>query len=184
MKIKLKDKLFDYRFAKKEDADIINKFDKIINNHKEDSKYYLRHNKKNILKTISEGNKIIVVFYNHKLVAWATLFLDIKEKHLLNWNLTLKNSKKSGILATAAVSKKYRGYGIQKFLIKKRIDYLKKKNMKFAFVGASPENEYSLNNIKSFGFKFIKKIVIKHPKIINKKQVMCDQVHYNYRLKL
>ncbi len=184
MKIKLKDKVFSYRFAKKEDADIINKFDKIINSDKEDSKYYLRHNKKKILKNISEGNKLYLVFYNNKLVAWATLFLVIKENHLSNWNLPLKKSKDAGILARASVSKKFRGYGLQKFLIKKRLEYLKKKNKSLAFVGADPRNKYSLSNIKSFGFKYFKTVVMNKEEIVNQKKIIVKESVDNYRLRL
>jgi len=184
MKIKLKDKIFDYRFAKKEDADIINKFDKRINSDKEDSKYYLRHNKKKILKNISEGDKLYLVFYNHKLVAWATLFLIIKEKHLPDWNLSIKKSKKAGVLARASVSKKFRGYGLQRFLIKKRLEYLKKKNKPLAFVGVDPRNKHSLKNIKEFGFKYFKTVVISNEKIVNQKKVILKESVDNYRLKL
>ena len=146
MKIKLNDKIFNYRFASKKDIDTINRFDIKINKDKEDKRYYLKHDKKKLSRNISNGNKIYLVFYNNKLVAWATVFTTIKEKYYPNWCLNSKTSKYAGILAATAVSKEFRGYGIQRFLIKKRLEYLKKKGKKYAYVGAVIGNKYSHNN--------------------------------------
>jgi len=184
MKIKLKDKIFEYRFATPKDVNKIYRFDRRINSVQEDHQYYYSHSPKNILKKMSFGNKIYMVFYKSRLIAWATIYTSIDKKRISNFNLSLADSKKSGLLCAAAVSRKYRGYGIQKFLIKIRIDYLKKKHIKFVFVMVSPGNKYSLNNIKLFGFKFVKKIISEKPEIINHKRVMVPNIDYNYRLNL
>ncbi len=183
MKIKLKDKIFNYRFATKRDIDEIYRFDQIINKDLDDKKYYQLHDKENLLKKLNSG-KIIVVFYNNTLVAWAIVFTTINEKSFSNLELTSKTSKFVGFLAATAVSKKYRGYGLQRFLIKKRLDYLKTKNKKFAFIGVDPNNNYSINNIKESGFRFLKEVTMDHRVLKNNKIVIEKEVYQNYKIKL
>lgn len=57
-------------------------------------------------------------------------------------------------LRLCVVHPKYRGLGLQKFLIQKRIDFLKTKKAKHVNVWIKPENTYSLNNCIDMGFKF------------------------------
>lgn len=155
MKKKLKDKVFNIRLATEKDIDTINNFDKnIFRTVNRD--FYNRHNKKNILKNLKRG-KIFLVFYKNKLVSWAAIILEGDKKYCYNYNLTEKEIKNSGCLVAASVSKRFRGYGLQKFLIEKRLDYLKKNKIKFALISVHPENKYSLNNIVLTGFKFVRK---------------------------
>ncbi len=155
MKIKLKEKTFNYRFSNEKDIDIINNFDKNIYQNV-DKKIYNRHNKENILKNLKRG-KLFLVFYNEKLISWAGIILETDPKYCSYYNLSEKEMKKSGCLIATAVSKRYRGYGIQKFLIEKRIEYLKKINRKYALICVHPDNKISMKNILKNNFKFIKK---------------------------
>lgn len=156
MKIKLKDKIFTYRFAKEEDIDIINKFD--INIYRQvDHRIYFRHNKIKLKNMMSYGRKIWVIFYKDKLVAWTGIRLRLDKDEAKDYNLTEKQIEKSADLVATAVSSRFRGYGLQKFLIKERVKYLKKINMKYALTDVNPLNVHSEKNIIDCGFKFTKK---------------------------
>jgi ribosomal protein S18 acetylase RimI-like enzyme len=156
MKIKLKDKTFTYRFATEKDIDTINRFD--INIYKKvNHDFYFRHTKKILKNMISKNRKIMLVFFENKLVAWAGIKITAEPFYAKIYNFTEKQLSQSSVLIATAVSPKFRGYGIQKFLIKKRIDYLKKKGKKYFLHSAHPENEHSINNMLKSGSKFIKK---------------------------
>jgi GNAT superfamily N-acetyltransferase len=160
MKIKLKDKIFTYRFAKEEDIDIINKFD--INIYRKvDHRIYFRHNKIKLKNMMSNGRKILLVFFEEKLVAWAGVIVTASKAYATDYDFTEKQMEEAGALVATAVSPRFRGYGLQKFLIQKRIEYLKKLKKKYALVDIHPLNKYSENNIVDFGFKFIKKAKIR-----------------------
>ena len=160
MKIKLKDKIFTYRFAKEEDIDIINRFD--INIYKKvNHDFYFRHNETKLKNMMSNGRKIWVVFYEDKLVAWTGIRLRLDKDEAKDYNLTEKQIEKAGALVATAVSQKFRGYGLQKFLIQKRIEYLKKIKMKYALTDVNPLNKHSEKNIIACGFKFTKKARIR-----------------------
>lgn len=61
-------------------------------------------------------------------------------------------------LRSCIVKPKYRGRGLQKKLIKERLQYLSDRTS-VAKVSALPHNVYSINNLKSLGFKFEKEKV-------------------------
>ncbi|HOZ35606.1 MAG TPA: GNAT family N-acetyltransferase [archaeon] len=156
MKVKLKDKIFTYRFATEKDIDIINKFD--INIYRQvNHDFYFRHTKEILKNMISKDRKIMLVFFDKQLVAWAGIKIKAEPFYAKIYNFTEKQLSKSSVLIATAVSPKFRGYGIQKFLIKKRIEYLKKKGKKYFLHSAHPENKYSINNMLESGSKFIKK---------------------------
>jgi len=155
MKIKLKDKLFTCRLAKEEDIDLINKFD--INIYKQvDHHWYFRHTKKKIKNMMSNGLKIWVVFYGEKLVAWAGIVLNMDKTWSSDYNLSEKQMADVGGMVATAVSPRFRGYGLQRFLIKERVKYLKKIKMKYVVTDVNPKNKPSENNIIACGFKFTK----------------------------
>lgn len=156
MRIKLKDKVFTCRFATEKDIDILNRFD--INIYRKvNPDFYFRHTKKMLKKMMSSGRKIWVVFYKDKLVAWAAIGLKINKEEAKNYNLTEKQIEKTADLFAAAVSPRFRGYGLQRFLINKRVDYLRKLKKKYALINVNPLNKYSEKNIKDCGFTFTKK---------------------------
>lgn len=160
MKIKLKDKIFTYRFAKEEDIDIINKFD--INIYRKvDHRIYFRHNKIKLKNMMSNGRKILLVFFEEKLVAWAGVIVTASKAYATDYDFTEKQMEEAGALVATAVSPKFRGYGLQKFLIQKRIEYLKKIKMKYALTDVNPLNKHSEKNIIACGFKFTKKARIR-----------------------
>ncbi|MFA5745539.1 MAG: GNAT family N-acetyltransferase [archaeon] len=156
MKVKLKDKTFTYRFAKEEDIDKINRFD--INIYKQvDHRFYFRHNKIKLKNMMSNGRKLWLVFYGKRLVAWAGIVLDMDKTWASDYNLSEKQMAQVGDMVATAVSPKFRGYGLQRFLIEKRIEYLKKIKKKYVVTDVNPENKISENNIIACGFKFTKK---------------------------
>ena len=156
MKIKLKDKIFTCRFATEKDIDVINRFD--INIYKKvNHDFYFRHNKTKLKNMMSYGRKIWVVFYGDKLAAWAGIRLRLDKDEAKDYNLTEKQIEKAGDLVATAVSPGFRGYGLQKFLIKERVKYLKKIKMKYALTDVNPLNVHSEKNIIDCGFKFTKK---------------------------
>lgn len=156
MKLKLKDKIFTYRFATEKDIDILNRFD--INIYKKvNPDFYFRHTKKMLKNMMSCGRKIWVVFYKDKLVAWAGMGLQINKEEAKNYYLTEKQIEKAAVLLAAAVSPRFRGYGLQRFLINKRIEYFKKIKLKYALINVNPSNKISEKNIKDCGFTFTKK---------------------------
>lgn len=58
-------------------------------------------------------------------------------------------------LRGCVVHPKYRGMGLQRKLIKKRIEFLKQKGSRHVNVWVNPENSYSMNNVIAEGFKFV-----------------------------
>ena len=106
---------------------------------------------------ISDNRKIMLVFYKNKLVAWGGLFSKVNEKYGKIYNLNKKELEQSAVLVAAAVSKRYRGYGIQRFLMQKRIEYLKKQNKKYILNSVHFDNNYSISNTLDMGFKFKRK---------------------------
>ena len=156
MKIKLKDKIFTYRFATEKDIDTINRFD--INIYRKvNPDFYFRHTKTRLRNMMSYGRKIWMVFCKDKLVAWTGIALNLEVTNAKDYNLTEKQIEKAGDLVATAVSPKFRGYGIQQFLLKERIKYLRKIKKKYALTDVNPKNIYSLRNIEATGFKFTKK---------------------------
>lgn len=156
MKIKLKDKIYTYRFATEKDIDVINRFD--INIYRQvNHDFYFRHTKEILKNMISKDRKIMLVFFENQLVAWAGIKITAEPFYAKVYNFTEKELFQSSVLIATAVSPKFRGQGIQKFLIKKRIEYLKKKGKKYFLHSAHPENRYSINNMLESGSKFIKK---------------------------
>jgi len=153
MKVKLKDKTFTYRFATEKDVDIINRFDKRIFTEAT-TRFYFRHPKKMLIRMMQNGGRIIVVFFKERLVAWAALTTRITDKSGKPNKIKRKDYNKYGFIMAAAVSKRYRGNGIQKFLIKKRIEYLKKHNKKYVLNCVNPKNQYSVANTFASGFKY------------------------------
>ncbi len=112
---------------------------------------------KNFFLTNLKRGKILIVFYKDKLVSYSGIILETNKKYCFNYNLTEKEIEKSAVLIATSVSKRFRGYGLQIFLIEKRISYLKKIGVKYALICVHPENKYSLKNILLTRFKFIKK---------------------------
>lgn len=156
MRIKLKDKVFTCRFATEKDIDTLNRFD--INIYRKvNPDFYFRHTKTMLKKMMSSGRKIWVVFYKDKLVAWAAIGFKINKEEAKNYNLTEKQLEKAADLFAAAVSPRFRGYGLQRFLINKRVDYLRKLKKKYALINVNPLNKHSEKNIKDCGFVFTKK---------------------------
>ena len=156
MKIKLKDKIFTCRFATEKDIDVINRFD--INIYKKvNHDFYFRHTKTKLKNMMSYGRKIWVVFYEDKLAAWTGIRLRLDKDEAKDYNLTEKQIEKAGDLVATAVSSRFRGYGLQKFLITERVKYLKKIKMKYALTDVNPLNVHSEKNIIDCGFKFTKK---------------------------
>jgi ribosomal protein S18 acetylase RimI-like enzyme len=156
MKITLKDKTFTYRFATEKDIDVINKFD--INIYRQvDHNFYFRHNKTKLKNMMSDGRKIWLVFFENKLVAWAGIVLSMDKTWSSDYNLSEKQMEEAGDLVAAAVSSRFRGYGLQKFLINQRVDYFKKIKKKYIVTDVNPLNVHSEKNIIACGFKFTKK---------------------------
>lgn len=69
--------------------------------------------------------------------------------------LKVYKSKVNAFLCRAGVLKKYRGKGLHKILLKKRIDYCKMYNIKNLYTYTSIENIRSANNILKNKFKLI-----------------------------
>jgi ribosomal protein S18 acetylase RimI-like enzyme len=171
MRTKINNKTFNFRLASEKDIDIINNFDKYVY-ATIDNRFYHRHTKiklKNMLKI----GKIFLLFDKEKLIAWSALLLDLKESYFSMYDLPKTQINNSGVLVATAVKKRYRGNGIQSFMIKQRIEYLRKINRKYALVSVHPDNKASIKNIKENNFKFIKKG-------INVK----NNVNYYYSLKI
>ena len=79
MKVKLKDKIFNYRFAKKEDINRCLYLEKIIANGP-NSKIYLGYEKKDLMHNLINKNKILLLFHKTKLVAYSNLELSNKDR--------------------------------------------------------------------------------------------------------
>lgn len=155
MKTKINNKVFTFRLANEKDIDTINNFDKYIY-RTVNKEFYYRHTKKK-LKNMLKIGKIFLLFDKERLVAWSGILLALKESYFSMYELPKNQINNSGVLVATAVKKRYRGLGIQSFMIKKRIEYLKKINRKYALVSVHPENKASIKNIKENNFKFIKK---------------------------
>ena len=158
MKVKLKDKVFNYRFAKKEDINRCLYLEKIIANES-DSNLHLSYNKKDLIHKLVNKNKILLLFYKNRLIAYSNVELSNKDR--LNWIDEFDIKKKFfcfvGYLGGTRVSSNFRGYGIQRFFIRKREEYLKKIGCKLSLITVHPKNKYSLNNIVSSNYILIKK---------------------------
>lgn len=156
MKIKIKDKIFTCRFATEKDIDAINKFD--INIYRKvNHDFYFRHTKTKLKNMMSNGRKIWLVFYKDKLVAWAGIVLYMDVNWASDYNLSEKQMLDVGDMVATAVSQRFRGYGLQRFLIKERVKYFKKIKKKYVVTDVNPKNKPSENNILACGFKFTKK---------------------------
>lgn len=59
-------------------------------------------------------------------------------------------------LRSCVIDKKHRGNSLQKFLINRRIDYLKCIGKNNCNAWVNPKNIYSLNNLIEEGFRFVK----------------------------
>jgi GNAT superfamily N-acetyltransferase len=158
MKVKLKDKVFNYRFAKKEDINRCVYLDKQVCKNTNPN-FHDGYTKAELLRGIESINRTIVVFYKNKLVAFSQV--EFARDDRLNWidefNLSKKDFLKSGYFGGTLVASKYRGYGIQDFFIKKREDYIKKVGCKYSLVSVHPKNKFSLNNIVSYNYILVKK---------------------------
>jgi ribosomal protein S18 acetylase RimI-like enzyme len=155
MKKIINNKIFNFRLANEKDIDIINNFDKYI--YKTiDKRFYFRHTKIKLKNMLKQG-KIFLLFDKEKLIAWSSIILKLKESYLSIYGLPKNQINNTGVLVATAVKKRYRGNGIQSFMIKQRIEYLKKRKRKYALISAHPENKASINNIQKNNFNFVKK---------------------------
>lgn len=67
--------------------------------------------------------------------------------------------KKTVHFESAAVSEAFRGYGLQKRMIKEALEILKLKEFLFYLATVHPENTASLKSLKEFGFKEIGRLI-------------------------
>jgi GNAT superfamily N-acetyltransferase len=84
-------------------------------------------------------HKVFAVFVGEEMAAFAVV----------------NNPRGHWVFRQCVVDRKWRGNGFQRLLIEARLDYIKSKGGRKVTVGIDPKNTKSLNNILSYGFKFV-----------------------------
>ncbi len=127
----------------------------VINNFKEDEKgYFLPFKKEIYLRILNDPIKdgeIYGAFIDNKMVAWIFLSVSNRMKELKQKipNLEGKCADIDGVI----VLPEYRGYGLQKILVKYLEERAREKEISNIIAEVTFGNVYSLRNLKDLGYE-------------------------------
>ncbi len=103
---------------------------------------------------------IFLTYYKDRPIGYSFVYCfkednEFKQNFLKYCKLSKKDIELTAELAGAGILEKYRGYGLQSYLIKLRENYLKDIDYKFVVISAHPDNIYSKRNIVLNNYKFV-----------------------------
>ncbi|NCP72137.1 hypothetical protein GW835_01970 [archaeon] len=157
--VKLKDKLFKTYKINKSEVYIFKKLHLEILK-KTPKEFDFPYDYELLKKDFDYKSAIFLTYYRDKPIAYSFVYCFKEDnKFKENFKKYCKISKKDMDLtaefAGAGVLKKYRGHGLQDYLIKLREGYLKSINYKYSVISAHPDNLYSKKNILKNDYKLI-----------------------------
>ena len=127
----------------------------VIDNFKEDEKgYFLPFKKETYLRIVNEpidDGEIYGAFIDNKMIAWIFLSVSNRMKELKQMipNLEGNCADIDGVI----VLPEYRGYGLQKTLVKYLEEKAREKGISNMIAEVTFGNVYSLRNLKDLGYK-------------------------------
>ena len=105
------------------------------------------------LKELLKNDTHIYVYKNNDEVISSSMLIPSTEKDLKKFGIDL-DYKEVVDYGTEVVSEKYRGNGLQQYMLDELEKISKKKGYKYAITTIHPDNIYSINNILKNGFEF------------------------------
>ena len=127
----------------------------VINNFKEEEKgYFLPFKKESYLRIVNnpmDDGEIYGAFLDNKMIAWIFLSVSNRMKELKQMipNLEGDCADIDGVI----VLPEYRGYGLQKILVKYLEKMAREKEIKNIIAEVTFGNVYSLRNLQDMGYK-------------------------------
>ena len=131
--------------------------------HAGDSTDFLRRNTYETLAPCFEGDSLVLgVFHGELLVAFGILYCAGDTKENLAHDLDeVEDITENANVKLVIVRYEYRGYGLQKELIKRLGEHARECGYKWLSSTVSPENPWSMNNLLANGY-FEAKILLKY----------------------
>lgn len=127
----------------------------VIDNFKEDEKgYFLPFKKETYLRILNDpinDGEIYGAFTDDKMIAWIFLSVSNRMKELKQMIPNLEDS--CADIDGVIVLPKYRGYGLQKVLVKYLEEKAKEKGIRNIIAEVTFGNIYSLKNLKDLGYE-------------------------------
>ena len=127
----------------------------VIDNFKEEEKgYFLPFKKETYLRIVNEpinDGEIYGAFLDDKMIAWIFLSVSNRMKELKQMIPNLEGS--CADIDGVIVLPEYRGYGLQKILVKHLEKIAKEKEIKNIIAEVTFGNVYSLRNLNNLGYK-------------------------------
>lgn len=127
----------------------------VIDNFKEEEKgYFLPFKKETYLRIVNEpinDGEIYGAFLDDKMIAWIFLSVSNRMKELKQMIPNLEGS--CADIDGVIVSPEYRGYGLQKILVKHLEKIAKEKEIKNIIAEVTFGNVYSLRNLNDLGYE-------------------------------
>lgn len=106
------------------------------------------------LEYLLKNDTHIYIYKNNEEVISSSMIIPVTEKELKELKIDL-DYKEVADYGIEVVSEKYRGNGIQQYMLDEMEKIAKKKGYKYAIITAHPENIYSTRNIEKNGFDLI-----------------------------
>ena len=127
----------------------------VIDNFKEEEKgYFLPFKKETYLRIVNEpinDGEIYGAFLDNKMIAWIFLSVSNRMKELKQMIPNLEGS--CADIDGVIVLPEYRGYGLQKILVKHLEKIAKEKEIKNIIAEVTFGNVYSLRNLNDLGYE-------------------------------
>lgn len=138
------------------DADSIYNIQNIvIDNFKEEEKgYFLPFKKDTYLRIVNDpinDGEIYGAFIDNKMIAWIFLSVSNRMKELKQMIPNIKGN--CADIDGVIVLPEYRGYGLQKILVKYLEEKAREKGISNIIAEVTFENVYSLRNLKDLGYE-------------------------------
>ncbi|MCP4021031.1 MAG: GNAT family N-acetyltransferase [Desulfobacteraceae bacterium] len=112
----------------------------------------------------SSKNLVEGIFFNGKLIAFSLLLIPDSLDYNLGVDIGLSQEDLSSVAHAEMifVDPAFRGNKLQRFFLKRRIEYASDNGYFIILTTVAPSNKASLNNLRKSGFKILKPNVIKY----------------------
>ena len=152
---------FSIRLCSSDDLDAIMQLQELICSTISDPDLFVATCREENAGYLISPTIILGVFDQSRLIAYASLAFPGKNPDNLGWGLEWEESTvcRCAKLDTIVVDPDYRGYGLQRTLIRHCLSHAKCWNTDvIVLTTVSPANKYSLRNVQCEGFQILKRM--------------------------